>query len=639
MLLVALVAALATIAPQALDPARAHGAPSDEPCRLYGEFVDEAGAPVAGAVLRIFGGPASVLGASPGAPRGWQHVTSATTGGDGKFSLSFVPPRTFAFILTANAPGHGSVGWEWSALEPGQELDLGTKVLERKAVLAGHILDADGSLQVSGWNVTAALFERNGGVRGRSMTGNTWVDPATGEFRMEGLPPGTWIVNATKGSQHIEPVTVTTKLGEDTYIELSCAEPNPRRALVVNIGTPPFHTFQPDPGTVHAIARDGTRHLLTQAPGRPGEWGCEWRHSDVAPGTYQVEVRDPRFVDWTHSAVRTGESVSANLVGSASLRLEVVDHETGAPLEDYALVISYRNEPMRRSVFRVRERTASPPVDGVYTGIVPGDLTLLIESERWPACVEVDALAPGETRAIKVPVSHDFAATQQRVVSLPPVASRSGSVVLRGRVVDTRGQPLAGVAVQLTHDRYPGHDVPGTPAGDTTMMLGGKLVTIPVRYRDHATTTAADGWFYFSGLRPGTHALLVQRGPWNDVWKNVVLPSADPVVVALPDAAEVTVRLMPPEGESRDALHVRLAHAPGELRDLVRYSRTLNGVEDLWTPGADGMCPARYLPLGPQTLEVVRQTPNGPTRRYEVILRQDVTIVGPGPLELRVPPE
>lgn len=475
--LLALFAALAAIAPQRLDPAPSPGAPLDRPCRLFGELVDAAGAPVAGAVLRIHGGPGwSVLGPSPGAPRGWQHVTSDTTGDDGKFSLTFVPPRTFEYILTANAPGHGSVGWEWSGLAPGEELDLGTRVLEPKAVLVGHILDAEGNLLVLGWTVSAAFFERTGGVPGRSLTGNSFIDPATGQFRMEGLPPGTWTVSANNGSQRIDAVTVTTRVGEDTCVELRHGEPSPRRALVVTIGTRPFHTFQPDPGTVHAIARDGAHHLLTQARRRADEW----RHVDVAPGTYRVEVRDPRFADWTHTAVRTGEAVRANLVGSATLHLEVVDGETGAPI---------------------------------------------------------------------------------------------------------------------------------------------------------------DGWFYFSGLGPGRHALLALSGPWNDVWKSVELPCAEPVVLTMPDAVPVTVQLTLPEGEPRDALHLRPGRASGELRDLVRSSRTLNGEEDLWAAGADGVYAARHMPLGTHTLEVVRETANGSARGFEAILRCDVTVVGPGPLELRVPPE
>ena len=94
--------------------------------------------------------------------------------------------------------------------------------------------------------------------------------------------------------------------------------------------------------------------------------------------------------------MRPGESVSARLVGSAALRLTVVDGATGAAVDDYSLDVGYRGVNFSPSVFRVRERSAAAPADALYTGIVPGDLALEVEAEGWPhAHATVDAVRSG----------------------------------------------------------------------------------------------------------------------------------------------------------------------------------------------------------------------------------------------------
>src|SRR5688572_21251432 len=128
--LVALLAALATLAAQTpvLAPAleAPRESPRDERCRLFGAFVDEAGAPVAGVTLRVSGQPAtSVPARRSGIDPGWQNPVPNTTGEDGRCSVSFAPPSAHRFTLTATAPGRGRVVRTWSELAPGQELDLG----------------------------------------------------------------------------------------------------------------------------------------------------------------------------------------------------------------------------------------------------------------------------------------------------------------------------------------------------------------------------------------------------------------------------------------------------------------------------------------------------------------------------------
>lgn len=215
--LAALFAVVAALVPGVQDPT-----PSlDQPCRLIGALVDVAGAPLADVTLNVIGWQANAERARRfGVPPGWQNPASITTGDDGEFSLSFVPPRAFQFLLEASAPGFGRAAWRWNELEPGQGIDLGAVTLQREAVLVGNILDGQGNLLVEGWEVTAS-HGVVAGPRGRTtVSARSFIDPATGQFRLSGLPPGEWRVEASKGSLHIDAVRVKTIQGEETFLEL-----------------------------------------------------------------------------------------------------------------------------------------------------------------------------------------------------------------------------------------------------------------------------------------------------------------------------------------------------------------------------------------------------------------------------------
>ena len=612
--LAALLAVLATLAPHDQDPPAP--SPADLPCRLFGVFVDEAGAPVEGVSLRISGWQGNAERAKRfGLPQNWQNPAPVTTGDDGKFSLSFVPPRAFQFTLDANAPGLGRVGWRWGELEPGKELDLGTVTLEPEAILVGHIVDAAGNLQVEGWNVSATLDAsgRTARLGGRdSVMARAAIDPTTGQFRIEGLPPGALRVSANSGSTRIEGTTVTTKKGEETFLELRYSGPDPRRRLVATLRSRPFLGVAPDPGTVHAIAADGTRHAMERAPGRASDWHVP----DVEPGEYRIEVRDPRFVPASQAGVRTGVTASVGLVGSAALRLTVVDGDTGAPVEDYHLDVAYRSPGMSTNVVRVRERSLPMPLEGSYPGLLPGDLTLSVEAEGWPtARVNVDALAPDETRVVQVTLVR--------------------AVALRGRVVDTQGRPLSGIAVQVTRGAYPGHDRLGAGEAFSAANVDGKQVRVRIGYRDDATTTAEDGSFVFEGLGPETHAVLALRGPWNDVWTTVEVPRAEAIEITLPDAALARVRLRLPEGESAEGLWLNLGTSQGQARDMVRMVRSMH-LGDPWTCDDAGVFAARHLPVGAHTFEVIRDIEHGSGSSHVTLVQHEAAISGPEVEELEL---
>jgi len=597
--LTTLLAALAPFAP-GQEPV-----PDDTPCTLRGVLVDEAGAPVPGVTLAASGWEAnSDLVRRFGTPKNWQDPAPVTTDAEGRFVLTFVPPRAYQFTLDAAPPGLGKVGWRWHSIAPGAELDLGRTVLEPEAVLVGHIVDAQGNLLIDGWVVTAN-HNWNSGLNGRDTTmSRSVVDPATGQFRIEGLPPGKLRVTATSGSIRVPELDVTTQKGVETTVELRYTGPDPKRKLVVTISTRPFHPFRPAEDAVHAIAADGTRIALVPEPRRANDWYVP----DIAPGVYRVEVRDPRFIDWSQDGVAPGQAARARLEGSAALRVRVVDGDTGVPVEAFALDIGFRGVNFSPNVFRVREADAAPPAGGLYRGIVPGDLTVEVIAAGWPnARTLVDALAPGETRDVEV-----------RLVRAQP---------LRGRVVDTAGRPIAGVSVQATRGEVPGHDRPDGGTSTISGSANGKSFQVEVRYRDAGVTTAEDGTFTLDGLGAGTYTLLSDLGRFLEVVTRVTLPSDAPVTLTAPASGLVSIRLLLPEGTDTARLGVSVhATTPGEV-DHLRSARR-GFTDQLWRPTVEGEFPAERLPLGRHQLSLLRVTTDEFGSSTDGILTEELEVVG-----------
>jgi len=595
--------ALFAVASLAQDPPAA-----DPPCALVGRLVDEAGAPLAGVTLHTSGWEAnSDRVRAFGRPTGWSNPAPVETDAEGRFRVAFVPPRAYQFTLSASAAGRGGASWRWSSVAPGAELDLGTTVLEPEALITGFIVDGAGQLLTEGWRVSA-YHNWNSGIDGRSSVGaNAQVDPQTGEFRITGLPPGRIRIDASAGSIRIPERWVETKAGEATQVELRYDGPDPRRKLVVSISTRPFHPFRPEPGTVHAVGPDGVRFALAPEPGRANDWYAP----DVRPGTYRVEIRDPRFLAWTQDAVPTGQAARVRLEGSAALVVRVVDGDSGAPVDAYALDVGYRNVNFSPNVFRVREASAAAPAGARYTGIVPGDLTLEVQAEGWPrAALAVDQLGPGETREVEV-----------RLVRATPLV---------GRVVDHAGRPLAGIEVQITRGEVPGHDEPAGGTRHTSGSAFGRSFSVQIGYRDAAAVTAADGSFTFEGRGAGPHTLFAPLGRFCEASAQVTLPSAAPVVLRAPDTILVAARLLLPEGVSGADLALSPSFAlPGEFGHLRHALWSTE--RHYWHADAEGRLAPERLPRGRHPFSLMRR---GDSDSYSGVLTVELEATEDGEVEL-----
>lgn len=584
--------------------------PGDSPCTLRGVLVDDAGKPLAGVNLRVRGHAANSDRVRQfGAPKDWQDPAPVASDAEGRFELVFVPPRAFQFALDAEPPGHGRLAWRWPSIAPGATLELGAAVVEPEALLVGHIVDAAGNLLIDGWSVSARHDARHAGEGRTSTWARAAVDPTTGQFRITGLAPGELRVSASSGSVRVPEVVATTRGGVETAIELRYEGPDPRTKLVVTLSTTRYHIFEPAPGTVLALAADGTPITLEPEPGRANDWFAP----DVAPGAYRIEVRDPRFLPWSKDGVSPGQPARAFLEGNAGLRVRVVDDETGARVEDFALDVEYPAAGVWPNVFRVREPGGAAPPEDHYRGVVPGDLVVAVQAAGWPARrVAVPGLAPGELRELEVRLAR--------------------SATLVGRVVDTAGRPLAGVVVQATRGDVPGHDRGGPGPVQFSSNSNGTTRASAIPYRDAATTTDSDGRFTFDDLGKGMHTLLAERGRFVEAVARVALPTSEPVTLVADETRLVSVRLLLPEGVDGSRLTLTLpARNLGE--DGLHRLWRRNPASAHWRAEATGVFPAEALGVGAHSFVLSCVVAQRSSSTHIPLMDLDVAVARDGEVE------
>ena len=320
------------------------------------------------------------------------------------------------------------------------------------------------------------------------------------------------------------------------------------------------------------------RTPLEPAPGRANDWHALGLES----GAYTVEITDPRFEPWRMEGVHTGRSERTRLVGSAALRFTVKPPDgAGENLETYGLRVTYTDVSFSPNTFIVAEDGAPAPQDGLFEGIVPGDLELEVRAPgQPPQFVAVPGLEPGETRA----------------VSLVLDVARS----LSGRVVHADGRPATGIPVQVTRGDVPGHDLEGSSSLTTNVMgPDGESRSVRVPYRDAETVSDAEGRFDFPGLTNGAYTLRAVASPWItvDAATSVGGDGAEPCLT-LPELGSADVTLLLAEGASSEG--IRVEPAPDSTRAHWQYGLTQAGS----LLDEQGSCRLDGLPVGEQELRM-----------------------------------
>lgn len=557
---------------------------------IRGRFVFSGGAPAVGVPIQVHGwGSNQDAVLQYGEPENWVDP-QGTTDADGRFALRFEPPRAYQFTLDAKAPGHAQAEWRWGEIAPGATLDLGEVELPVGGTIEGHMVDPQGApLSGDKWLVyarTAGLGEGDGRDDTQVIAA---VDPDTGAFRLQDVWPAQVNLRGySRMANWIDGPTVAVRSGETATADVVYSGPsNAKRITVVTFSDPFYVMSNPEPEHIRLLGPAGETRTAREIEGSSQSYSFD----ELAPGTYALEIDDPRYVPWSKSGVTPGQEVNAHLVGNAALRLSVID-AAGQPAERYAVRVTFRNVDFWPREFEVHDGE-SALAGGLVRGMFPGDYTVAIRcADGTTARDEVDGLQSNETRTMRLELERQLFAA--------------------GRVVHNGGEGVADAEVLLLSPAVRGDS-------DASPILGPNSGTNdegPYRKQLAAATTDADGAFHLDVPGPGPFLLRASASGALTFSPHFTLDSsrAD-FELALPRPGSVRGRVRASAGSSFAGLGVWVAPlglcvSTGADADPLAGMEQVNQISEslkyaVAALSADGAFELAHLPPGPSKAYLV----------------------------------
>jgi len=313
---------------------------------------------------------------------------------------------------------------------------------------------------------------------------------------------------------------VTLGSGKRLTVDIVYAGPDNSRRITVTTFSRPFYVMNdPEPEHIKLTLPSGEVRTAERIAGSSQSHSFD----DLEPGVYALEIDDPRYLPWSSPAVRPGADVDAHLQGSAVLVLEVVDGE-GRALDEFHTRVEFRNVNFSPKEFEVLA------ILGRLEGMFPGDYTLHVRAGELLGAAEVDGLAAGETRHVRVSVGAG------RIVS--------------GRVQHRDGSPVVLEDVRLLLPAEQ-EDSPTSPIQTKDMSVSGDGTS---RYRREFASVPSDddGRFRFAVARAGSYVVHVAADgseTSSDVFE-LTDSGSEELVLVLPRGGRVRGSLRGPEGES-----------------------------------------------------------------------------------------
>lgn len=430
------------------EPTRERADPASAAVGVFGQVVDAAGEPVAGAhvrTARAFAAPDIVLEAqttiggasarafSTEAELSIGAVHEARTDADGRFALP--PGARHAAALSIRAPGYAERHHEL-ALASGPELDAGRLVLEPGARLTGRVVDAAGRAVagasvgpadgLAAWLTGASL----GGSPGNPLADGVVTD-ADGRFVVDSLAPGRWTYAVRAAG--FAPLVFEGRASVGGREE---------RELVLGRGAELSGRIRGDrpPGAALAITPvdragcgfGGLERLPIEADGTFAS------HAARAGSRYALALVDElgRPLGPTLETRAPADDLVVTCDATAALELRLTDRTTGAPIE--AAAVTWGGDP---SVAWTRDLAGGPLVLGALR---PTSGRLVVTAPGHAPHHASLALGPGERRVL--------------AIQLDPVPT------LRVRVADRWGRPLSGARVAVVDGAEPGRAREGSIA-------------------------------------------------------------------------------------------------------------------------------------------------------------------------------
>jgi hypothetical protein len=475
---------------------------------LRGRFVLEGGAPAAGAKILVHGWESNnerVL--KYGRPKEeWKNRT-AECDADGCFTLRFDPPRAYQFTLEASYAGCVTAHWRWGEIEPASKKDLGETLLPRGGAIAGRVVDAQGRSTRDAWQVYADALGVSKGDGSDASRAYTAADKETGQFRLEGLPPGQVELKAhSELANWIEGPKVEVRAGETAEANIQYTGPDNSRRITVVTFARPFYTFDSDVDEI-VLSAPGMEPRKAQKIARSSQ---SFSFDELEPGSYSITIDDPKFKPWRKDGVQPGQRVSAKLVGASAASLAVLDAATRAPVARYSLRARFDESRWHPNEFEIFGPDRDPPAGGLVEGLLPVPQTLIVVAEGYAPCeLSLAGLKAGELR--------------------PLTAELRKGATLVARVLQADGRtPIAGLTVTLE---------PSAPADQDQGSL--RILGSPGSQRE--ATSAADGSASFPATPPGTYNLRAEVSPG-------LAAELDGVAIAAADTRKDCELVLPPNG-------------------------------------------------------------------------------------------
>ncbi|MBI3818097.1 MAG: carboxypeptidase regulatory-like domain-containing protein [Planctomycetes bacterium] len=459
------------VLPRTDQPSAARESTAASNCIIRGRFLLPDGSPAAGVALDLHGWKSNhervIQFGLPDRFDDLHHSTDA----EGKFQLEFVPPKAYQFTLDTKLEHYGIQMWRWGEIAEGANVELGDIRLARGATIRGKVLNHDGTALGRGIHVYINSEYKSSGDGGDHTYYSAPADPATGEFTICDAPPGPADVYARGEFAWVAGPRIDVAEGAVFERNLYYDGPDPNKTIVVAKGCDLIYIFD-EVDSIKLINSFG----LAVAEQKTSTF------HDVPRGEYTVLIEDPKFKTWSKSGVHSGERVRADLVGSSALRVNITD-DAGGAIHTYRMRVRYhfKNMTVSPNEFEIRKPGDPEPANGIYQGIVPGDITIVVESEGYAHSeTRIDNLMPGETKAITIQMN------------------RGGFV--HGRVTYATGDPARNVKITLA-----------SPDADDEILeewegYQGFDGIVPDALRP--ATTGADGSFSFTRVPAGGYKLV-----------------------------------------------------------------------------------------------------------------------------------
>jgi len=507
--------------------------PSDKPtekqeCQISGQVVSqEGGHPLKNAHVLL----------RPNKAKGTEKPQSQRTGEDGKFCFKNIAPGKYSFGAERRGYVPQKYGAEesWSegtvlAVEKGQKFEPMLFRLARAGVISGKIVDEDGEA-VPGAMVQAMippdeaqtmLGEHSG--KSAELFKNSFVPVAAtatndlGEYRLAGLPPGKYFVNAVDSGGKMNEMTFiftgsgalgqdddsseeyaptyypgTTRAGEAVPIEIKAGDEttaslqllHEKMVMVSGVvsnedGTPPAHAF------VMLMAAGNPLSMLSSRSYAQAESDGHFSIRHVLPGTYTARAEsfdkgEDKGVLMTQQKVEVGQQDVSNLhmvmgKGTTITGKLTVEGGTLPKPSDLNLVLS--SEDGFNSSWGEVQKDGNLKV----TGVAPGTYKVGVSGLPEHYYIKRVVYGPHASAERELTVESGAQPAKLELVLSPNAAT------VDGVVQNAKLEPVGGATVTLR----------------TARQKDGESVSTAI--------TDQNGRFELHGLVPGKYVVVARKG-------------------------------------------------------------------------------------------------------------------------------